>query len=468
MRKLSRRDLLRGVLATSLAVSGSALLAACGSATPTPAPAVPTQPQGGTAKAAPAPSTAPVKLTIWTYNFVTLTKQIERLVESYKTVKPNVEVEYSIAPVVDHDRKLMTTLAAGAGPDVFNQGDWNYSMMRAKNWVIPIDPTGFGKASHKELIDTYNSGVLLGLIDQTKGELYGAPVEGVHALSLYYHIPTFKEVGLDPSKPPTDWVTLTEYAIKLTKRDSTGNIQRPGYQIAYGPGTEWPLKRLHGMIMQLGGDVLSPDGKQCTVSSPEAREAIQLYTDWTLKHKVSQKGFSIPGIQGMEYFVNGYYPLQTNGPYYPRSLLNTKADFRYKQDWDIAPFPQWPGDKNKTRVSPLWRWAFFVNANGKAPKDASALIAYLGSDWRGFYDATGYPPAIKDWDKDPKILEANPWVPIQMKDLEVARPVPQTPKYQELAQQILEMLERIETGAQSVQASTEEAKRKIDAILQAP
>jgi len=58
-----------------------------------------------------------------------------------------------------------------------------------------------------------------------------------------------------------------------------------------------------------------------------------------------------------------------------------------------------------------------------------------------------------------------PWLPVQIQDLEIGVPAPQTPKYQQLAQQILDMTERVYDGSQTVSESVAEACSKIDAIL---
>jgi sn-glycerol 3-phosphate transport system substrate-binding protein len=45
---------------------------------------------------------------------------------------------------------------------------------------------------------------------------------------LYYNKVTFREVGLDPDRPPQDLEELRQYSEKLLKRDSAGNVVRSG------------------------------------------------------------------------------------------------------------------------------------------------------------------------------------------------------------------------------------------------
>jgi sn-glycerol 3-phosphate transport system substrate-binding protein len=55
---------------------------------------------------------------------------------------------------------------------------------------------------------------------------------------LYYNKVTFREVGLDPEKPPKDTDELRQYSEKMVKRDSHGNLVRTGISISI---TAWHM-----------------------------------------------------------------------------------------------------------------------------------------------------------------------------------------------------------------------------------
>ena len=54
------------------------------------------------------------------------------------------------------------------------------------------------------------------------------PLSADLGMMLIYNTDHFTEVGLDPAKPPTTMAELREAAIKLTKKDASGEITRPG------------------------------------------------------------------------------------------------------------------------------------------------------------------------------------------------------------------------------------------------
>jgi len=416
-----------------------------------------------------APKVAPaekIKLLVWTHDVSIQIEYTKGLIKQFTEKMPNVEIEYTQLPSADMQRQLVIAMAAGTGPDVFNSEDSVYPMWASKGLVAPLDPVGFGKNSIAEVVELYHESALTQLWDKDRNVLYGIPIEWA-VLSLFYHVPTFKEVGLDPTAPPQDWVTLTEMAQKLTKRDAQGNIIRPGFQQWYGSDPGWPLFTPHAMMVQRGAGVLSPDGKECIINEPEAIEAVQLLTDWTTKYKVSQPGWAIPGQAGGPFgeFIGGSRPFWVIGPFLPPILQMLDPKFVYKEDWDIAPFPQWPAGINKREATHCWRWALFMSARCRHKTEASALIAEWGGDWKGILKVKGDIPSVKGWENDPSIV-GKPWMATVMKDLQRGVPIFATPQFQEIGSQAAEMIERVYAG-QSVKAAADEAKQKIDAILKA-
>jgi sn-glycerol 3-phosphate transport system substrate-binding protein len=60
-----------------------------------------------------------------------------------------------------------------------------------------------------------------------KDSLWAMPFTGEMPI-LYYNKVTFREVGLDPEKPPQDLEELRQYSEKILKRDASGNVVRSG------------------------------------------------------------------------------------------------------------------------------------------------------------------------------------------------------------------------------------------------
>ncbi len=286
---------------TLLLLAGALVLGACGDTTPTTAPATTAAPTtaAGTTGAA---TTAAVATTVASTTAagggvksnVTLKmitpifpdadgkKALEdQLLTKFKqetgiTVQVDRVPSYGELPA-----KLTTAFAGGLAPDVFNIGvGWvgDYASQ-----LLPLDGL-------LDTADFYESILATG---KDNGKLYGIPYI-MDTRLIVYRKDFFKEVGLDPEKPPTSWEELRDYAIKLTKRNADGTLDRAGLDVIQS-GVQTPEQtRQHWFrfLWQNGGELFSPDKKKAIFNSDKGIEALQYYTDLIRKDKVTDYGFT--------------------------------------------------------------------------------------------------------------------------------------------------------------------------------
>ncbi|NVM25900.1 MAG: ABC transporter substrate-binding protein, partial [Desulfobacterales bacterium] len=125
---------------------------------------------------------------------------------------------------------------------------------------------------------------------------------------LYYNADMFREVGLDPDRPPKTWEELVAYAKKLTRdMDGDGKIDK------WGLGTHTTTNYfLYALILQNGGRLFDSEGNPA-FTSQEAVEACQFWSDLVhkykvmppLTHKATNKLF-IAGTTAMMYQSTGF------------------------------------------------------------------------------------------------------------------------------------------------------------------
>ena len=80
-----------------------------------------------------------------------------------------------------------------------------------------------------------------------QGKLWAMPFCAGMGL-LYYNKVTFREVGLDPERPPRDLEEVRQYSEKILKRDSSGQVVRSGIAIDIQSWTERILAE-HGDLL---------------------------------------------------------------------------------------------------------------------------------------------------------------------------------------------------------------------------
>lgn len=147
-------------------------------------------------------------------------------VKAFEKNYPNIKVEVTTLPQAqaDQDLKLNAAVLSGTYPDVISAMLSQIGTRGSQGEFYPLDRY---INSWKDKTDIYESVYELGKL---KGKTLGlgySPNPDV----LVYRKDYFKEAGLDPEKPPTNWDELASYAKKLTIKDGNNNITRAGLDI---------------------------------------------------------------------------------------------------------------------------------------------------------------------------------------------------------------------------------------------
>ena len=112
-----------------------------------------------------------------------------------------------------------------------------------------------------------------------QGKLYALPLD-THPFVMYYNIDICQKAGLlgpDGNLKPIQGPTALIDALKQVKQ-VTGE---------WGLANIGPWRLFSGLYSQLGGKVLSPDGKELVLDNAKAEQALSFMADLTLKSKVA-------------------------------------------------------------------------------------------------------------------------------------------------------------------------------------
>jgi len=193
----------------------SLALAACGGGGEEAAPA------GETPGAGPAGGT--VSIDLWHSEVAANLDTLERLASRYNSLQDEVRVRPIFQGTPEElTVKLLTSLGSGQVPAI--------ALLMEVNTQKMID-SGAG-ALVQDFID--REGYDLSDLDEkgvhfftSQGKLWAMPFSTDIPL-LYYNKVVFREVGLDPERPPQDLEEVRQYSEKILKRDSSGQVVRSG------------------------------------------------------------------------------------------------------------------------------------------------------------------------------------------------------------------------------------------------
>ena len=216
-----------------------------------------------------------IELNFWHAKSSHRGKVWDKIVEAFNQAHPNIHVTASYQGGYTATlQKITTAIAAGATPDASEiPNRYGIPQFAGSGKMVPLD-----RFMSNEEIDDIFEGVRKRFV--WKDKLWAIPNATSNTL-LYYNADMFKEVGLDPDKPPATWDELVAAGKKLT-RDINGDGKIDKWGLVTHTTTNYFL---YALIIQNGGQLLSPTGEPLFTSA-EAAEACGFWSDWVHKYKI--------------------------------------------------------------------------------------------------------------------------------------------------------------------------------------
>jgi sn-glycerol 3-phosphate transport system substrate-binding protein len=158
-----------------------------------------------------------------------LARFIEAYVADFTKRNPDIEVKTVFGGNYEENQaKVVAAIKAGSPPDTAILLSQQLYTLLSLDAIEPFDAY---IAKDRELQQAVADFFPAFMMNSTLGgKVYSLPFQRSTPI-LYYNKEAFKEVGLDPEKPPTTWDELVKYAEKLTKRDDQGRVVRYGVAI---------------------------------------------------------------------------------------------------------------------------------------------------------------------------------------------------------------------------------------------
>lgn len=365
------------------------LLGACGGAPAGNTPASTPNASDATA-AAPAQSAGGeainLRMTIWTGNADQLAL-FNGIAESYRATHPNVSVTFDTIPFDDYTSKLTIQLAGGNPPDAGWILETTAPTFIDANVLVDLAPTLKGSADYK-LDDFSKTAMQL----WTRGDsVYGVPLS-TSPFILFYNSDLFKAAGLEtPTQLAAKNAWTWDAFASAAKTIAVKNPGTYGFESVDGSGyTSRIWHTLVPIIRAYGSDAWN--GSQCTLSSPQAVQAVQLYHSMIF----SDKSVVPPGEQGD--FFTGKSAMTVG----QLSRVSKLKDATFA--WDIAPLPSGPAGTPYV----IGQAAIGVFGAGAHKDVAADFVAFMTNQENTAKLAQFFPPARASVLGSDAMSKANP------------------------------------------------------------
>jgi multiple sugar transport system substrate-binding protein len=309
-----------------------------------------------------------VTIKFWSHDYPPREKIDRDIIAQFEKDNPGIKVEYTIGPGDDdqYREQLLTAMAGGEGPDLFNVLARSVAELVSSGAVTPVDAKAMGFDSVDALKAAYLEGTLDGFLGDD-GKLYAVPTE-IGNYSLFINTKLFKDAGLDPEKDiPHTWEAIMAIAPKLTKKDASGNITQRAFDFSYpGPDALMSPRLVYGaMAYQLGGTYFNKDKTAGAVNSDAWVKTLTFIRDYA-------KQFGGPALTPVAAdFVAGNVAMVISGAWYmPQEIKGKNPDLA--KDIVVAPFPRWKDGLVNDAGSYIFGYGLYVNSKSSADVQAAA------------------------------------------------------------------------------------------------
>jgi sn-glycerol 3-phosphate transport system substrate-binding protein len=217
----------------------------------------------------------PVTITFWHSLTAANQNTLQALVESFNSSQNEVTVNLVFQGTYDDslNKFLASSGRASELPAIIQIEEASTQLMIDSQEITPvqdfIDKEGYDlSAFEPRVLDYYRVG----------DRLYSMPFNLSNPV-LYYNKNDFREVGLDPEKPPQTLEDVKAYSEKLLQKDSSGNITRSGIALDVMPWHFEEMLAKAGALYVNNGNGREGRATEAVFNGPEGKAIFEWWAD---------------------------------------------------------------------------------------------------------------------------------------------------------------------------------------------
>lgn len=212
-----------------------------------------------------------------------ITKTIDGYARDFEAEHKDIAIKPVYAGNYDDTiAKAITAFKAGKAPPLAMLGAIQVFSLIDLDAIVPMDEIANGPDDKAWLNGFFPAFLANGNVD---GHVWSVPFQRSTAV-LYWNKDAFKQVGLDPEKPPATWTEQTDMARKLVVK-SGDQVTRWGVQIPATGGTYWLYQAL---AEEAGQKLMNSEGTETYFDAPGSVEALQYWV------QLGKDGVQAPGV----------------------------------------------------------------------------------------------------------------------------------------------------------------------------
>lgn len=311
-----------------------------------------------------------ITLEFWTHEDANRTRLEERYIAEFEATHPNVKINRVTQSSTKMIELVQTAFAANSGPDIFNLSIEDEYAYMANGRVAAVNASAVGYKNQNDLVAAYADKILDPVT--INGKIYGLPLELTN-WSIFVNKNVFRDAGLDAEKDyPKTWEEMVEVSEKLVIRDGDILVRR-GYDFRY----PYYLVNMVPMVEQLGGQLISDDGKTAIVGDEAWLGFLRYMQNWG----PNGQNLGSPTYKNARSLFNANnndIAMAATGLYQEGRIKSDNPDFYNSGEWMVVPYPTFE-NAVKDVAGCYYGHYYMVNAQSSSAKQEAAweFIGYM-------------------------------------------------------------------------------------------
>ncbi|NNF06174.1 MAG: extracellular solute-binding protein [Candidatus Eisenbacteria bacterium] len=368
------------------------------------------------------------------------TETLEPIITDFEAKHPSIDVEMQQLTWASGLEKITAAVAAGQPPDLCELGSTWFAKFASTGTLADVSTTAAELESQYLMWDAC----------RYDGKTYGLPwLTGTRA--LFFNKSLLQEAGFASDEALKTWSDL----IRVAQAIHNPTDQVYGYGLNSGE-RYIQFKKFMPYAWGNGGRVLSEDGKQCTINSPQVLEALRFYLE--LKESALVEKQEVLD----QAFKDGRLGLMVSGAWMLRTIPKDAPEL----DFGVALVPRPAADKG-THASFGGGELLVTFGRSKEKEAALTLAKYLMEVDQAMAVARvqqSVLPAALGANKDPFFTE-NPMQGVFLEQLETAVFPPNHALWVEIEDVVDSWIEKAVYGKETPEKALNQACKEIDALL---
>lgn len=398
-----------------------------------------------------------ITIEFWTHEDPARQEIEDRYIKEFMESHPNVTINVTRQSSTKLIELVQTAFAAGQGPTVFNLSINDEYPFIVNGRVAPVDYEAAGYADAEAVKAAYMDG----MIDPVyyEGEVYGLPLELTN-WCIFINKKVFRDAGLDPETDyPKTWEEMVEVSQKIVQRDGD-IITRRGFDFRY----PYYLEAMVPMVEQLGGKLISDDGKEAIVGKEAWVEWLTFMQQWG-PNGLNLGSPTYKNARSLFNMDNGDIAMANTGLYQEARILSDNPDFYNSGEWMVVPFPVFENAVNDVAACYYGHY-YMVNADADdaTQKAAWEFIAYMLSHGEEYLEKVNLiQPTVELMNSD--TYNSKPYADVFKKDFERGHIVYYGASSTEIQAQLRTAVEAVMLQNVDPEKAYEDLKKNVQEIL---